>query len=190
MDSNYLDRALKRERASRALSESLLEKQTRDLYLTNEALKKQNTVAKQNSKKIELFLSIIQMSHEVLEFKEQLKYFIKNVCEMSDWPVGHVYLPQGAEIKELFPSGIWYFHDKIYTEFKEKTEKTSFKKGIGLPGRVLETEKALWIRDLTVDTNFSRLNAAVKDNLQGAFALPIIIDSKIVAIPEFFFNKI
>jgi signal transduction histidine kinase len=190
MDSNYLDRALKRERASRALSESLLEKQTRDLYLTNETLKKQNTVVTQYSKKIELFLSVIQMSHEVLEFKEQLKYFVKNVCEMSDWPVGHIYLPRGTEVKELFSSGIWYFQDKIYAEFKEETEKTTFKKGIGLSGRVFETKKALWIRELKADPNFPRLNAAIKDNLQGAFALPIIIDSKIVAIAEFFFNKI
>lgn len=185
----YLDRALKRERAARTQAELLLEKQTRDLYLTNEALQKQNVIIEQHSKKLELFLSIIQMSHEVLAFEEQLKYFIKSVCEMSDWPVGHIYLPSASDSDELHSSPIWYFYDEIYAEFKEMTEKTILKKGIGLPGRVVETRKPIWIRDVTIDPNFPRFSAAAKDKLQSAFAIPIIVGEKIVAISEFFFNK-
>ena len=61
-------------------------------------------------------------------------------------------------------------------------------KGIGLPGRVLETGNALWIADVTKDPNFLRWKAAERSRLHAGFAFPVSVSNDIVAVMEFFFR--
>jgi sigma-B regulation protein RsbU (phosphoserine phosphatase) len=73
--------------------------------------------------------------------------------------------------------------------FKRITEKTTFKLGVGLPGRVLESGKPAWIVDVTKDPNFPRANLSKNIVIKGAFALPIMAGSDIVGVLEFFSKK-
>ncbi|MCH8148774.1 MAG: GAF domain-containing protein, partial [Planctomycetes bacterium] len=67
-----------------------------------------------------------------------------------------------------------------------RIEKTTFKKGIGLPGRVLESGKPAWIKDVTVDSNFPRAKMVDDIGVKGAFAFPVWAQAKVVAVLEFF----
>ena len=73
-----------------------------------------------------------------------MRTVLNAVCAQTQWPVGHIYTskPDAADILE--PTTIWHFDDpKRFQTFRKVTEATSFKIGIGLPGRVL-TGPPLW----------------------------------------------
>lgn len=158
--------------------------------MADERLEAQMRLATQHAKRAELFLAIVKMSHEDLSFEEQLKYFIQYVCEMSGWPLGHVYLPDDSNNETLYPTTLWNNLDKQYEEFRTITEKTILEKGTGLLGRVFKSKKSVWMRDATTDPYFTRKEAAEHAHLKSAFATPIFVKDKIIAICEFFFKGI
>ena len=57
---------------------------------------------------------------------------------------------------------------------------------MGLPGRVLASRKAAWIKNVTKDPNFPRARLADQIGLKAGFAIPILIGPKVVAVMEFF----
>jgi len=58
--------------------------------------------------------------------------------------------------------------------FADVTMPWTFEIGQGLPGRVWESGKAVWITDVTRDANFRRAAAARVAGLHGALACPVI----------------
>src|SRR5262249_53405436 len=59
-------------------------------------------------------------------------------------------------------------------------------RGEGLPGRVWQSGKAVWIPDLGLDKNFPRGPFAKKSGLRSAMAIPILVNDEVIAIIEFF----
>jgi hypothetical protein len=55
-----------------------------------------------------------------------------------------------------------------------------------LPGRVLASGKAAWIKNVTKDSNFPRARLAKEIGVKAGFAFPILIGPKVVAVMEFF----
>jgi len=51
---------------------------------------------------------------------------------------------------------------------------------------VLATASPVWIDDVTQNKNFLRASAAAAAGLRGAFALPVLIGSKVVGVIEFY----
>ena len=49
----------------------------------------------------------------------------------------------------------WKRSSSALKEFEEKTKEMNFAKGIGLPGRVWESGSPAWIKEVTMDDNFS-----------------------------------
>jgi Signal transduction histidine kinase len=69
------------------------------------------------------------------------------------------------------------------------TETTTFVKGAGLPGRVLESKKLLWISDLIEDPNFPRARLSESTEVKSGFAFPILERDEVVAVLEFFSSE-
>lgn len=119
-------------------------------------------------------------------FHQAMQICLNNICSIIGWPLGHMYKYSDAE-KILSSSHIWSGKNKEeFKEFIAITESTSFEKGIGLPGRVLETGEPLFIPDVNLDTNFPRLKSLNNVPVRGAFGIPIKIKNKTVAVLEFF----
>jgi signal transduction histidine kinase len=108
------------------------------------------------------------------------------VCAHTGWPVGHVYArADGSE--ELTPTSIWHIDDpERFETFRVVTERTHFRAGEGLPGRVLTSGEPAWIRDVTRDANFPRARQARDLGVHGAFAFPVLVRGEVVAVLEFF----
>ncbi len=112
---------------------------------------------------------------------------INEVCTRLEWPVGHAYFPAWNNQTRLEHSNIWFFSNPDRDiVFRGITETTSFDIGAGLPGRVLKTKKPAWIADVTKDTNSPRAKCAQDIGIKAAFAFPVIADSEVVAVLEFF----
>ncbi|MCE3230180.1 MAG: diguanylate cyclase domain [Alphaproteobacteria bacterium] len=191
-DENLYLRAYEREKKARQEAEAILENTSRKLYLTNQQLEQQNKELKARGDETDLFLSIAQFAQHEFHLKTAMRFFLKSICTLCGWPVGHVYVPSDSKAKELTSLGVWYCADKKkFHPFQEKTRKINFQAGYGLPGRILLSGNSLWITDIPSDanqssSNFPRAAEAQKAGIKSAFGVPIKCNSKIIAIAEFF----
>ena len=106
--------------------------------------------------------------------EEALQVAIDQVCRLTGWPVGHVYVPASDGTLDLTPTSLWFFDDPArFQVFREVTERTRFAPGRGLPGRVLASGRPAWIVDVTKDSNFPRARLVTNLGVRGAFAFPV-----------------
>ncbi len=151
--------------------------------------KKVEEALHKNTKLIRLLQEVAVSANEALSVEEAMRVCLGKVCEFTEFSVGHVYLLDSKET--LIPSDLWYFDQlKKYERFKKVTETTIFKKGIGLPGRVLESGKPVWITDLPKDSNFPRAKLVDDIIVKSGFAFPVLEQKKVVAVLEFFSSRL
>ncbi len=124
------------------------------------------------------------------ELEDVLTIILEEVCAHTNWPVGHVYMCDDKNPGLLRSTKLWYLrHPKQFRTFKDISEKTDFKMGIGLPGRVLASGTPAWIIDVTEDPNFPRAKLAEKIGVRAGFAFPVLIGAEVVAVLEFFSSE-
>jgi signal transduction histidine kinase len=127
------------------------------------------------------------MAAQTDSLPDALQGCVDIVCELTGWPVGHVYLPSSEGVDELVPTSIWHVPDRdVYSEFQRVTERTHFPRGIGLPGRIWQSGEPAWIRNVQTDDNFPRARLCNEIAVKGAFGFPIKIRDELVAVLEFF----
>ncbi len=119
-----------------------------------------------------------------------LQIGINEVCAYTGWPVGHAYILAEDGSGELETVRVWHLdHGERFATFRQITEATRFRPGVGLPGRVLSTGKPLWIMDVTQDANFPRARAARDIGVKGAFGFPLLVGSEVYGMLEFFISE-
>jgi signal transduction histidine kinase len=141
----------------------------------------------QRALEAELLYEAVAMADEVDSLDAALEKCLDIVCEMTDWPVGHVYVPSVNGTQQLEPTKIWHLaYEQRFTKFREVTEQTTFAMGEGLPGRIWKTGEPAWIVDLQDDDNCSRNRLCGDLGVKGAFGFPLQLKGETVAILEFF----
>ena len=136
---------------------------------------------------IDLLDTITTIADDTSNLDEAMQACLDLVCAHTGWPVGHAYVTSDDESDDLIPTTLWHSkQSEQFTVFREVTERTSFKSGKGLPGRVFATGKPAWIVDVTTDTNFPRAQFAADLGIKAGFAFPITVGSKMMAVLEFF----
>jgi PAS domain S-box-containing protein len=114
---------------------------------------------------------------------------LKNICETLEWAVGTVWQLDKKE-GVLRCVETWHIPTAKVSEFLAVTRSRTFDRGTGLPGRVWENADALWIEDVTRDTNFPRASVASKESLHSAFGFPILLGDEVLGVLEFFSHQI
>ncbi len=125
--------------------------------------------------------------------EDALQMVLDEICKLTGWPVGHVYVlnKNGSQTLELQPTDIWSLDDlEEFTEFVRVTEITTFEKGIGLPGRVLESGNVAWISNVQEDSNFPRRELTPNLVVKGAFGVPVKVFGNVEAVLEFFSDQV
>ncbi|MBI3336117.1 PAS domain S-box protein [Candidatus Peregrinibacteria bacterium] len=140
--------------------------------------------------KLRLLHLVAESANKAISIDDAFKECLSEVCRFTNWPIGHVYL-RSNDKDDLVSSKIWCSgnDDPRFFPFRKSTEDTRLSRGVGLPGRVLETKKATWVVDVTKDPNFPRADAAKASELRAAFAFPVIVGDEVVAVLEFFSPK-
>ena len=127
------------------------------------------------------------VANEATSFDEAMQTGLDAICAFTGWPVGHAYIRSPERADLLIPSNHWHLSDPgRFASFREVTEKSTFTTGIGLPGRILASGRPAWIVDVTTDPNFPRAKSSEDIGVKGAFALPVLVGSDVVAVLEFF----
>ncbi|HVM00900.1 MAG TPA: PAS domain S-box protein [Egibacteraceae bacterium] len=86
-------------------------------------------------------------------------------------------------------ASVWQDRPSRAPTFTRITCRQRFRLGVGLPGRVWEARRPLWIADVVADANFPRLGAAIEEGLRAGFAFPVIADRAVVGVVEFFTDE-
>ena len=114
---------------------------------------------------------------------------LKAVAESLEWHMGGFWTVDNAT-QSMRCLETWQSSAPSRSAFEGRSRELSFKKGIGLPGRVWASAKAKWIPDLAQDPNFPRAPFAIKEGLHSAFAFPILRNAEVLGVMEFFSPEI
>jgi PAS domain S-box-containing protein len=140
-----------------------------------------------------------QLSRDILNqinlstsVEEVYRVFIYEFVKLLNWDIGHIYILDDEDKNLLVLGKIWFVKEGIeLTSFIEQTEKTKFRSGEVLPGKVLENKELVWITDVSQDTKYQR-NKNSKDSLsiKSAIAVPILdIESNVISVIEVYSLK-
>lgn len=136
---------------------------------------------------LELLNRVAVASNEASTVEEAMQTSLDEVCRLTGWPVGHVYMPDPDDPNGLVPTTLWHLEEpRRFETFRSVTEAMPLGHGKGLSGRVLESGKPTWITDVTKDTNFPRNRVATDIGVKAGFGFPVLVGREVVAVLEFF----
>ena len=202
-----LHKRLAREQRARRQAESLLEEKSLELYQANADLRAAQEVleARVAERTAELADAIERLRWEAADrtllhraatlatvgesVETGLQQALTLVCEHIGWPIGHAYLCSSDDPDELLPSGIWHGPDDRYHCLRDVTARSPFRRGVGLPGRVLETGEPEWIADVQSHPNFPRARLVHDLGVRAAVGFPVRIGRQTMAVLEFFADE-
>jgi len=85
---------------------------------------------------------------------------------------------------------VWSTEGLDVSDFERASRATEFLRGVGLPGRILESGQPAWIPDITEDSNFPRASVAAQAGLRSGFGFPIFFHGAVLGIVEAFSPRI
>jgi PAS domain S-box-containing protein len=111
------------------------------------------------------------------------------VCEHLGWDFGGLWqVDHQGEV--LRCAEVWHRPSVCVPAFEEMSRRLTFRRGIGLPGRVWLGRRADWIPDVATDDNFPRADVAQEGGLHGALGFPILLGDEVLGVIEFFSHEI
>jgi PAS domain S-box-containing protein len=113
---------------------------------------------------------------------------LEAIGEELGWELGAVW-EVDAEAERLRCVCTWHGGEGA-PEFEALSERIALAPGVGLPGRVLARDEAIWISDVPEDANFPRADAARRSGLHAAFGFPLNSPRGVVGVMEFFSREL
>ena len=133
-------------------------------------------------------LSVTRILAESPALDDAIARIIQRICNTFEWEVGSMWrLDEPANVLRSFK--VWPSRGAD-SRFEMMTKSMTFDRDTGLPGRVWNSRRPLWIPDVVADSNFPRAGAAAAENLHAAFAFPIMSGDKFLGVMEFFSHEI
>lgn len=140
---------------------------------------------------VRVLQNVAVAANEANSFEEAVQIAINEVCAMTHWPIGHLFVVnRDKEQIQLLPTTLWSIADQEkFDQFRQVTEQQVFGHGDGLPGRVFASGKPVWIPNIATENNFPRLKIALEQGIKSAVAFPILSGSTICGVLEFFSDQ-
>ena len=156
----------------------------------DELLARQSKSLSQQAKSMALMNEIAVAANKSKAPLAVFGFMLECVCKFTGWEVGHVYMPAGGANTALQSTKSWYLSEPEKFEiFREKTEKLTFEKNVGFPGKVYASAEPIWIDDLTKESGNMRSLTARRVGIMGCVFLPVLLMDKVVAVVEFFTTR-
>ncbi len=120
---------------------------------------------------------------------EAVPKIIAAICEGLGWEHGALWTID-RDIEALRCVHVWSASASQFPEFEALSQSMTFRRGIGLPGRVWASGQPAWIRDVTGDLNFPRAAVAAREGLHAALGFPVLLRGEVVNVMEFFSREV
>jgi PAS domain S-box-containing protein len=130
-----------------------------------------------------LELAVARTLAEAADAEETYDHVLADIGTALGWELGAVWEVSSED--ELRCVALWQSLEADTRDFRALTERITFSRGEGLPGRVWATGAPAWIVDAVADANFPRAEAAASAGLRAAFCFPIRSRAEIVGAMEF-----
>jgi PAS domain S-box-containing protein len=114
---------------------------------------------------------------------------LQAICDSLGWAVGAMWwVDPHADV--LRCGQLWHSSKPHLAEFDADCRRTTFNRGVGLPGRVWKSGEPAWISDVTKDANFPRAPVAADAGLHSALGFPIVVGGELLGVMEAFSGDI
>ena len=135
------------------------------------------------AREAELLFEVSRFAAESESVEAALEQTLKGICELTGWPVGHALIASTNDPAELISSEVWVGkRDQKLKKLQAATRSIRFRRGVGLPGLVLETGEPVWMSDTQSDKTFVRKGLG----FDAAFGFPLKSSGRVLAVLEFF----
>ena len=147
------------------------------------------TERKRTESRLTLQYAISKILSESHDFVKSAQSILRAVCESLDWEVGALWRVD-HQTETMHCVDMYHATSLKTAEFDRLTQTIAFKKGIGLPGRIWELSRPVWLNNVLADGNFPRAGVAAREGLRGAFGFPILLGGEVGGVIEFFSPEI
>jgi PAS domain S-box-containing protein len=144
---------------------------------------------KRTEGRLALQYAVTRILSDSLEVADGAQKILRTACQTLDWSVGALWKVD-ASASLLRCVDICHANSNLTPEFDQLSQKSAFKKGHGLPGRVWESGKPFWIDNVVEDPNFPRAAVALREGLRGAFGFPVLVGNDVWGVLEFLSSEI
>jgi len=123
--------------------------------------------------------------------QQALEFCVDAVCELTGWPIGHVYFTPEDEKDPLKNTDLWSCPaDWDIAPLRRETENVSFEKGVRLPGKVWQSGKICWIEAISDCSDWLRQRSLELLGIKAAIGFPILAGGRVRAVLEFFNTRV
>jgi PAS domain S-box-containing protein len=110
---------------------------------------------------------------------------LEQICRSCEWHFGQVWYPDEKDAA-LYCSGECFVGGPKHAQLRALSLRNMLMRGQGLPGRVWEAKRAVWMSQRIEDeSNLPRLETARAAGIKAAFAFPVMLGDKVLAVFEF-----
>ncbi len=145
------------------------------------------TERKQAENESRLLLLTTQAITRASDVNSALAVVLRLICHTIGWDFGEAWIPNEDETVLEHSLG-WYGEESSLEEFCHQSQTVKFSLGVGLPGRVWQSQEPEWIEDVSKVTEpvFLRSLQAAKVGLKAGFGVPIVAGNQVLAVLVFF----
>lgn len=146
---------------------------------------------RRNAAVLHMLQEMTVATNEADTLEQAMRFCLERICNFMRWPIGHIYVCANGNEDSLFRCDIWYLTDETrFKGFREASEQLKPVPGSSLTAQVLRTGQAAWVKDVHKHPSFRRFKAAKEAGVRSAFAFPVLEGKKVVAILEFFSERV
>ncbi|MBA3488146.1 MAG: GAF domain-containing protein, partial [Longispora sp.] len=137
---------------------------------------------------MQLLQRITVAANQAASVHEVLEVVLREICASMGWFAGHAYLVQdSSDGPVLTSSKTWYFVDDLNSlPFREVREGLRLERGMGMPGKVLESEEPIWVVDLAKESSYIGWEMSQAFGLRSGVWFPIKTKNEVTGVLEFF----
>ncbi|MBD2533557.1 PAS domain S-box protein [Nostoc flagelliforme FACHB-838] len=145
------------------------------------------TERKQAENESRLLLLTTQAITRANDVNNALAVVLRLICQTISWDFGEAWISNGDGTVLEHNLG-WYGEESSLAEFSSQSQTVKFALGLGLPGRVWQSQEPEWIEDVSQVTEpvFLRSQQAAKAGLKAGFGVPILAGNQVLAVLVFF----
>lgn len=147
------------------------------------------TERERSERRIAAHLAVTRLLADSGPLTDIVERIFETTCDISECDTATLWRVD-EENDELHCVHKWAKSNRDISDFGNLTDSIRFRKGVGLPGRIWESNQPAWISDIRLDDNFPRKATATSQGLRSAFAFPITIKDKVVGVAEFFSSQV
>jgi PAS domain S-box-containing protein len=155
----------------------------RDLAAVHEADLARQVRAAEDA--LSLLVAVTQAASSAASVTALAQACLEQICRSCEWHFGQVWYPDEKDAA-LHCSAESYFGGPQHAQLRALSLRTMLMRGQGLPGLVWVNKRAVWISSRIDDeASLPRLQAARDTGIKAAFAFPIMLEDRVLAVFEF-----